>query len=139
MKDVITLPCHDPPLIQQLEYNIMSDYGDQIVLVTAAQKIPELEANTNNSLQKLASITGSLPDKAKPTSFEQYITKVNRLPEITSYVPSGVTSAMAKTDALDPELVQICRRRFNSPYCTGYSTEKYRKGLELIINKDPND
>ena len=71
-------PAMIPPLIQHLEYNGMSDYGDQIILGTA-HKIPELEADTNNFLQKLVSITGSLPDKAEPLSLEQYITEVNRL------------------------------------------------------------
>ena len=60
----------------------MADYGDQKFL-GMAQKIPELEAGTNNFLQKLVSITGSLPDKSEPLSLEQYITKVNRLQETT--------------------------------------------------------
>ena len=43
----------------------MEDYGDQIILYTA-QEISELEANKNNFLQKLASITGFIPNKAEP-------------------------------------------------------------------------
>ena len=66
------------------------DYGDQIILYMA-QKIPELEIDTNNFLQKLVSITGSLPNKAEPISIEQYITKVNRLRETTSSGPSDIT------------------------------------------------
>ena len=60
----------------------MKDYGDKIPLGTA-QKITELEVDTNNFLQKLVSVTGSLPDKSEPLSLEQYITKVNRLQETT--------------------------------------------------------
>ena len=96
-------PTITPPLIQHLEYNGITDYGDQIILGTA-QKIPELEADTNNFLQKIVSITGSLPNKAYPLSLEQYITEVNRLREETYFVPSDITPEMAKTEALDPEL-----------------------------------
>ena len=53
----------NPPIIQRIEYNGMKDHGDQIILGTA-QKIPKLEVDTNNFLQKLVSITGSLPNKA---------------------------------------------------------------------------
>ena len=63
-------PAMTPPLIQHLEYNSMIDYGDQILLGTA-QKIPELEADTNNFLPELVSITGSLPDKAEPLPIEK--------------------------------------------------------------------
>ena len=59
-------PATNPPLIQHIEYNGTTDYGDQILLGTA-QKIPELEADTNNPLQKLVSITGSLPEKLNPS------------------------------------------------------------------------
>ena len=53
----------NPPIIQRIEYNGMKDHGDQIILGTA-QKIPKLEVDTNNFLQKLVSITGSPPNKA---------------------------------------------------------------------------
>ena len=56
----------------------MADYGDQIILDTAHQ-LSELEANKNNFLQKLASITGSIPNKAEHISFGQYITEFDRL------------------------------------------------------------
>ena len=78
-------------------------YRDQILLGTAQQR-PKLEADTNNFLQKLASITGSIPEKSKPISFEKYITEVNCLLETTSYGTSYITQAMVKTEALDPEL-----------------------------------
>ena len=56
----------------------MTDYGDKTLLGTA-QKIPELEADTNNFLQKLVSITGYLPYQAELLLLEKCITKVNRL------------------------------------------------------------
>ena len=68
----------------------MTYYGDQIILGTV-QQITKLEPDTNNFLQKLVSITGSLPNKAEPISIEQYITKVNRLRETTSSGPSDIT------------------------------------------------
>ena len=92
-----------PPIIQHLYYNGMMEYGGRILLGTA-HKIPEIEADTEKFLQKLAFITGVLPDKAKPISVEQYITEVNRLQETSSSGPSDVTLDMVKTEALDPEL-----------------------------------
>ena len=46
---------------------------------------------------------------------------------------------MVKTEALDPELSEIGWRRFNFPWCTGYSPKRYKKRIGLIIHKDPND
>ena len=46
---------------------------------------------------------------------------------------------MVKTDAMESELAEIGWRRFNFPWFTGYSTKRYRKVLDLIIHKDPND
>ena len=66
-------PAMNPPLIKHLEYNGMTDYRYQILLDTE-QKIPKLEADTKKFLQKLISVTGSLPDKSEPLSLEQYIT-----------------------------------------------------------------
>ena len=43
----------------------MADYRYRIILDTA-QEISELEANKNNLLQKLAAITGFIPNKAEP-------------------------------------------------------------------------
>ena len=71
------------------------------------QNIPELKADTNNSLQKLVSITGSLPNKPEPLSFDQYITEVYHLQETTSSGPSDITPSIVKTDAMEPELVEI--------------------------------
>ena len=95
----------------------MADYGYQIIIDTA-QKIPELEANKNNFLQKLASIIGSITNKAETISFGQYITEFNRLRETPPSGPSYITPAMIKTEALDPELPEIGWRRFNFPWCT---------------------
>ena len=58
-------PAISPLLIKHLKYNGMTDYGDQILLSTT-HKIPELESDTNNFLQKMVSINGSPPDKSEP-------------------------------------------------------------------------
>ena len=109
----------------------MADYGDQIILDTA-QEISELEANNNNFLQKSASITGSIPNKAKPISFGQYITEFDRIRETITSGPSYITTAMVKIEALDPELSEIGWRRFNFSWYTGYSPKQYKKGLASI-------
>ena len=46
---------------------------------------------------------------------------------------------MVKTEALNPGIAGLGRRRFNFPWCTGYSPNIYRKGIYLLIHKDPND
>ena len=46
---------------------------------------------------------------------------------------------MVKTESLDLELVEIGWRRFNLPWCTGYSTKHYQRGLGILIHKDPNN
>ena len=53
-------PAMTSNIIQHLDYNGMTYYGDQIILGTA-QQMPELEADKNSFLQKLAPIPGSLP------------------------------------------------------------------------------
>ena len=102
----------------------MADYGDQIILDTA-QQLSELEANKNSFLQKLASITVSIPNKSKPISCGQYITEFDRLRETISSSPSDITPAMVKIEALDPELSEIGWIRFNFPWCTGYPPKRY--------------
>ena len=87
----------------------------------------------------MVSINGSLPDKYEPLSLHQYITEVNRLQKTTSSGPSGITPEMVKTQVLDPELAEIVWRRFNFPWCTGYSPKINRKGIDLLIHKYPND
>ena len=54
-----------PTLIQHLELNGMTDYEDQILLGTA-QKIPELEAETKNFLQKWPPSLALFPTKHNP-------------------------------------------------------------------------
>ena len=87
----------------------------------------------------MASITGSILNKAEPISFGQYITEFDRLQEKTSSGHSDTTPEMVKIEALYPELSEIGWRRFNFPWCTGYSHKQYKKGLDLIIHKYPND
>ena len=46
---------------------------------------------------------------------------------------------MFKTEVLDTELAEIVWQRFNFPWCTGYLPKRYRRGLNLLIHKYPND
>ena len=77
----------------------MADYGDQII-IDIAQQLPELEANKNNFPQKLASITGSIPNKAELILFGKYSTEFDRLQETTPSGPSDITPEMVKIKAL---------------------------------------
>ena len=77
----------------------MADYGEHIILYTA-KGIPKLEANKNYFLQKLASITGSIPNKAELILFGKYITEFDRLQETTPSGHSDITPEMVKIEAL---------------------------------------
>ena len=43
---------------------------------------------------------------------------------------------MVKIEALDTEWAEIGWRRFNLPCCTDYPPRRYRKGLDLLIQKE---
>ena len=80
-----------------------------------------------------------MPRKVTPKPYEDYSEKVRRLQEVTSSGPSVVTPTMIKTDIMDPKLAEIGWRRFKFPWYTVYSPSRYRKVLDLLIHKDPND
>ena len=69
----------------------------------------------------------------------EYIKEVRHLREPTSSGPSDVTPTMVKTEALDTELVETGWRRFNFPWCTGYPPKRYQRGIDLLIQKYPNN
>ena len=46
---------------------------------------------------------------------------------------------MIKTEAIDPELREIGWRRLKFSSCRGYSPKRYRRGLDILIHKYPND
>ena len=50
-----------------------------------------------------------------------------------------VTPTMVKMGFMYPELREIGWRRFNIPWCKGYSLNRYRRVLNLLIYKYPND
>ena len=45
---------------------------------------------------------------------------------------------MVKAEVLYLELREIGWHKFNFPWCTGYSLNRYRRVLNLLIHKDPN-
>ena len=46
---------------------------------------------------------------------------------------------MIKTDIMESYPAEIVWRGFNFPWCTGFSTSHYRKGLDLFIHREPNE
>ena len=54
------------PLVNQLHFDGMNDYGNNIILVQAAD-IPHLDNHTKIYLQELASLKRTLLDKYQPT------------------------------------------------------------------------
>eukprot|EP00957_Ditylum_brightwellii_P083879 6375214-Ditylum_brightwellii.AAC.1 len=46
---------------------------------------------------------------------------------------------MVKTEALDPELARVGWLASNFVWCLGYSFERSRAGLDLLIHKRHND
>ena len=97
------------------------------------------DSHNRTFINYLKSVTRALPDPATPITLEDYITEVNCLIESKSSGPSIVTPAMVKTEALDQEPREISWRRFNFPWCTRYSPNRYQRGLDLLIHKDPED
>ena len=53
--------------------------------------------------------------------------------------PPLVTPTIVKTEVIEHELREIIWRRFNFPWCIGYSPKIYCIVLDLIIHKDSND
>ena len=97
------------------------------------------DSHNRTFINYLKSVTRALPDPATPITLEDYITEVNCLIESKSSGPSIVTPAMVKTEALDQEPREISWRRFNFPWCNRYSPNRYQRGLDLLIHKDPED
>ena len=105
-------------LVNKLGYNGMAAWGDDIL--KGANIGAEMgDSHTRTFLKNLKPVTGSLPYPATTINLEEYITEANHLRESTSSGPSIVNPAMAKTEALDPELREIGWRIFNFPWCTG--------------------
>ena len=108
------------PLVNHLNFDGMTKYSNYIILGRAVE-IPDLDPYTRIYLNQISTITRSLPDQDQPISLEKYIKEVRRLREATFSGPSYFNPAMVKSEALDPELAEICWQIFNFPWCTGYS------------------
>ena len=94
--------------------------------------------HTRKLLKHRRSVTGDLPEKASPTSLEDYIKKFLRLRESTPSGPSIVTPDIVKTEVTNPDLRELGLHTFNSPWCTGHPPKRYRRGIDLLIHKVPN-
>eukprot|EP00957_Ditylum_brightwellii_P094726 7213784-Ditylum_brightwellii.AAC.1 len=46
---------------------------------------------------------------------------------------------MIKAEASDTYLAQVGWQASNFPWCTGYSPDRFLRGLDLLIHKKPND
>ena len=67
-----------PTLVDHLHFDGMTYYGNEILLVQAAD-IPYLDIYTKIYLQELAALTRSLPKKPQPIPLEEYTKEVIRL------------------------------------------------------------
>ena len=63
------------PLVNHLNLDGMTDYGNYILLGQAAD-IPHLENHTKRYLQELAALTRFLPGQSQPISVEEYTKEV---------------------------------------------------------------
>ena len=127
-------PDMTPPLVHRLNYNRMIKYGNKILLGKAKQ-IPELDPYKKN-LHKISSIFRNLHSKAQTIYLNKYIPEVKHVQVANSSGTSDVTTSMVKIEALDTEWAEIGWRRFNLPCCTDYPPRRYRKGLDLLIQKE---
>ena len=126
------------PLVHTLTYNRMIEWGYNVILREEVD-VSFTNTYTRKLLKHLNLITGSLHEKSPPISLEDYIKAVRRLRESTSSGSSIVTPYMVKTEVTYPELRELGWRRLNPPWCTCYSSKRYRIGLDILIHKDPND
>ena len=60
------------PLVQKLQYNDMTNWGDKIILGTAIGN-SITNPRTQKFLEHLISVTVSLPEKAAPIIFRDYV------------------------------------------------------------------
>ena len=122
------------PLINLLTYNGITPFGDQLLLDTT-QDQPSLHDHNKSFLKQLISIKGRIPPPSTPITKQEDTEEVNRLRESTSLGPSTTTPDMVKMEALDPEIREIERLRFNLPWCTMYLPERYLHVLDLLIKE----
>ena len=133
-----TTPTMTEYLVQKLQYNVMTEWEDNIFLGNYVE-VSDRNIYTSKFLKHLKSVTGKLPDKASPFSLEDYIKIFNSLRESTSPGTSIFTPTMVNMEVLYLELREIVWRRLNFPWCTDYSLNMYRRVLDLLIHIDPND
>ena len=126
------------PLVQKLQYNVMTEWGDNILLGNYVE-VSARNIHTRNFLLHLKLVTGKLWDKASPIRLEYYIKEFKSLIESTSPGTYIVTPTMVKTKGLYLELREIGWHRFNFLWCIGYSMNRYRRVLDLLIYKYTND
>ena len=126
------------PLVEHLQYHGMTDFSNEVLMGRPPQ-VEGIDEATQCYLDQLRAVDGHLPEPAKPFSFNQYLEEVQRLRERTSSGPSAVSPAMVKTEAKDDELGRIGWLASNFLWCSGYSSNRSREGLDLLIHKKPND
>ena len=89
------------PLVQKLQYNVMTEWGENIFLGNYVE-VSARNIHTRKFLKHLKSVTGKIPDKASPVRLEDYINEFNSLRQSTSPGTSIVTPIMFKTEVLYP-------------------------------------
>ena len=104
--------------------------------------MPEVDnANpyTQEYLNNLSTITRSLLYKANIISMDKYAKEVKQLREATFLGPPVFSPAIIKKEIMQPELDMTGQKRFNFPWCTGYSPVRCHKGLYILIHKYPDN
>lgn len=126
------------PLVKHLHYHGMTDYANDILLGTATPLF-DPDDPVQKLLDQLEAVNGGPPSEAKPIPFLEYLDEVKLVREKTSSGPSDVTPAMVKAEATDPELAHQNWMSSNYVWCSGYSPDRFRTALDLLIHKKPGD
>ena len=87
-------------LVNHLNFNGIYDYGDDIILGSAAE-ISDINLCTKGYLYHLPSITHSLPDNYQQIPIEAYLKYIKCLIEATSSGLSDMTPVTVNTKDLD--------------------------------------
>lgn len=126
------------PLVNLLHFHGMTRFGDEI-LKGIHQAPQSLDSPSKILLENLQAVNSSLPEPALPFPFQKYLKEVGLLRERTSSGSSDVTPAMVKAEVQDPELLSVNWMASNYTWCSGYSPERFRQGLDLPFHKTPGD
>ena len=125
------------PLRDLLGYDAMTQFGDQILAGTYTEPSGLSDA-ASLLLPELVALEPYRSGPPAPAWFSLDSYKSGWkgwIRERTASGPSNLTPAMFRIEAEDEELVKVGYLAAHFPWLTGYSPERWRHGIDLLIQK----